>query len=887
MAIPDTLLHHLVNAGAFVDVILPYSTGPKPGAAFLGMANLSQDERLVVATYPLNDSLAHLQDSLRKAEQSYPPRNFSDVESVDNSATGPPKAISRLLSTLQGHEVAFGLRSKTRNGNIVSELSTLVGRVQNGDFNYEHYRVLSRLVIKEAPDVDIWNAVFDLISTHSRITPPPSRTSFTSSFQQTPWSFNTGSFADTSEHRNQVDGVLKEELLPGLRLDIPDFVPAVFGQIPRLDELAEEAFGKCQDGETPLYKQGSGWTKWPPSAKEELVLEWLQDLMKRLVVWVNHRDSRSIIHRHLYQGPTVYLDGSPIKRKMDVGITARHAQSKSEEDGIEEQSNTPISNWGEILMAGELKSNAVLDGQTPAWLDLATYAREVFRAQDRRFVLGFTLCGSLMRLWQFDRSGSSGSSSFDINEDGCRFVHVMLGYFLMNDKQLGRDPTIQQSIGKCYIEVTRDDQIERLFLTEEIRKQVAVAGRATTCWRAYCEGDDSKEPLVVKDSWQYEERPEEGELIKEATSKGVQNIARYYHHETVRIDGKNDDTIGNVRGGLMKTCGRTMFRQKSFNKPEAQISESLEKTIASRSQSRNQSPSPSRSQSRKQSPRQSPNQSRSNSRKRSSDSAPMAPPMTKRSCSSFRSPISMKTSHNRVHRRVITRDPGRPIYKASSRLALLTGFIGAISGECAGIRVNDDLLIVVGHESLLNAGILHRDVSIGNIMLTEKEDDGFLIDLDLAIKTGDDQASSAPSKTGTKIFMAIGALLGDPHTFMHDLESFFWAFFWICIHYGGLDKTDKVKRRVVPKYEKWNYADIGELAEWKKGVIDDESDFDGIMEQHFTAYFKPFAPYVRDLRKEVFPNNRRWKTEDHHLYSAMKAVMEKARKDFENPIYFK
>ena len=32
-----------------------------------------------------------------------------------------------------------------------------------------------------------------------------------------------------------------------------------------------------------------------------------------------------------------------------------------------------------------------------------------------------------------------------------------------------------------------------------------------------------------KDSWQYVKRPEEGELIKEATDIGVQNIARYYH----------------------------------------------------------------------------------------------------------------------------------------------------------------------------------------------------------------------------------------------------------------------------------------------------------------------------------------------------------------------
>jgi len=67
-------------------------------------------------------------------------------------------------------------------------------------------------------------------------------------------------------------------------------------------------------------------------------------------------------------------------------------------------------------------------------------------------------------------------------------------------------------------------------------------------------------------------------------------------------------------------------------------------------------------------------------------------------------------------------------------------------------------------------------------MLTEQEDDGFLVDFDLAVKTLDDKVSGAPSKTGTKIFMAIGALISEHHSFMHDLESFFWVLFWICIH---------------------------------------------------------------------------------------------------------
>jgi hypothetical protein len=61
----------------------------------------------------------------------------------------------------------------------------------------------------------------------------------------------------------------------------------------------------------------------------------------------------------------------------------------------------------------------------------------------------------------------------------------------------------------------------------------------------------------------------------------------------------------------------------------------------------------------------------------------------------------------------------------------------------------------------------------------------FLIDLDLAIREEREVASGARRKTGTKAFMAIGALLEKPHSFMHDLESFFYVLFWICIHYNG------------------------------------------------------------------------------------------------------
>ena len=59
-----------------------------------------------------------------------------------------------------------------------------------------------------------------------------------------------------------------------------------------------------------------------------------------------------------------------------------------------------------------------------------------------------------------------------------------------------------------------------------------IAGRATTCWRAYSEGYPET-LLLIKDSWQYPERDEEGELLCKVTDKGVINMARYYYHEIV------------------------------------------------------------------------------------------------------------------------------------------------------------------------------------------------------------------------------------------------------------------------------------------------------------------------------------------------------------------
>jgi Fungal protein kinase len=122
--------------------------------------------------------------------------------------------------------------------------------------------------------------------------------------------------------------------------------------------------------------------------------------------------------------------------------------------------------------------------------------------------------------------------------------------------------------------------------------------------------------------------------------------------------------------------------------------------------------------------------------------------------------------------------------------------------------------------------------------------------------------------------MSIGVLLGEKHSFMLDLESFFWVLFWICIHYDGPNRE-----RIVPRFEKWNYVDMEELARIKKGEIDDESDFLESAKENFTAYYQPLIPWVNRMRRVVFPGGARWKKPDPTLYLGMKEIFQAARKD--------
>ncbi|KAL5405119.1 hypothetical protein PMIN04_012422 [Paraphaeosphaeria minitans] len=749
--------------------------------------------------------------------------NYEDISAsaqLNASSKGVKDLAVHLIVVLQGLSVARSLPSAAGRGTLRSDLLRLELSTESEDFNIERIIPLLRAVLNSESDECIWNAVYRAVT---ESTPPPRPIS---SFQQTPWLHNTGSFTNSSEYRKHMDGVLKEELGP-LYVGVPGFPEAFFGGVPNLESVSQAVFEQCKNEESPLYQEGNGWQGWPEDPQERDVLGWFAPLIGQLVDFAAQHDTTSRPQRRLLAQPHKPLQGSIAERKMDIGFV-----------------DDPLADadaryrWSHILIPGELKSNLLDDRASKAWLDLGRYAREVFAAQPtRRFVLGFTLCGSHMRLWEFDRLGGIASESFDINEDGLQFVSAVLGFLWLNEEQLGFDPTIVTDNDKQYIDIERDGRTERLIIDGVMKRIPCIAGRATTCWKAHREGDESKRSYVIKHAWQYPERNEEGELLREATEKGVVNVARYYHHETVHVGSQEDDIRGNVRRGLDVTKA-TNYRPESSMPPPRSNGHRSSRTGRS---------------------------STATGRKRSSSCTNAPLPPSKRTCSS--SPVKGgKATANRVHRRVILRDLGEPIYKASSPTKLLAALEGCIEG----------------YESLqTKAGMLQCDISPNNLLINEDKENpswpAFIIDLDLAIKEQREASSGARGKTGTRAFMAIGVLLNDEnHSFMHDLESFFWVLFWICIHYTGPNQG-----RVVPQFEKWNYIDTEELAKIKKGEVGDEMDFLKAAQDNFTSYFQPLIPYVNKLRRKVFPGGGRWRVPNLKLYDEMKEILKAARRDLE------
>lgn len=190
---------------------------------------------------------------------------------------------------------------------------------------------------------------------------------------------------------------------------------------------------------------------------------------------------------------------------------------------------------------------------------------------------------------------------------------------------------------------------------------------------------------------------------------------------------------------------------------------------------------------------------------------------------------------NRIFACMVTSPVGRPLHTFQSLLELLQVFRDAIMCHCSLYK---------------DGGILHRDVSHGNVIILDGQEpgkaQGILIDLDSAIELDqEEEEDEVGSITGTRPFMALGVLRREHHTYRHDLESFLYLFLWAVIthHRESLPETSQLRR--------WSRGNYDELAVHKSRDMGQDG-FQTILEE-FSPEFHTLKPLAERLRQVLFP----------------------------------
>jgi serine/threonine protein kinase len=158
-------------------------------------------------------------------------------------------------------------------------------------------------------------------------------------------------------------------------------------------------------------------------------------------------------------------------------------------------------------------------------------------------------------------------------------------------------------------------------------------------------------------------------------------------------------------------------------------------------------------------------------------------------------------------------------------------------------------------------GILHRDISIENIMVRRRggEVHGVLNDFDLALdlRTEHDAEKSRKHITGTRLFMSCELL--DPkcqevHSGRHDLESLFWVVIWFIHRYqdGKECEPDHEGRRPLD-----DWLTTSHLAWAKRSFLVSYGELErpSVWEEAWMSWIRPLAKvYLNDkiLRNELW-----------------------------------
>ncbi|KLO13780.1 hypothetical protein SCHPADRAFT_940104 [Schizopora paradoxa] len=452
-------------------------------------------------------------------------------------------------------------------------------------------------------------------------------------------------------------------------------------------------------------------------------------------------------------------------------------------------------------------------------------ARNIFQNQsNRRFVLGVKVAGTSLVLICFDRSGVLSSRFFDVNKDPKTFLRVVIGLVYVEDKYLGYDTSFSFTNDRDHALLNS----VRYTVEDFVYAISGTIGRGTVCLKVT--NGEGNATYALKDAWiDVSLAQKEVQVLRELNELKITHIPVLKDHAIVQIDGV-DDSTQNIRRAIEDQTKHLPADQQ----PEAII------TLA---------------------------EDRGKGRKKTKKHRPKDAKNADQAREAAAYEIAKQAPYNlflpRMHYRLLLWPYGRHLtdFRCLEELLL-------------GIR---DIVGVI--EQLHANGYLHRDVSIGNVVLANGDEnpatskargsfvkrlEGFLIDYDHATKIANADQSTLTDKTGTMPFMAIELLnsksYGEPkaHTYYHDLESLFYVLCWVCMISAGPGKDRDSSEYKDSFLYKWNIPDkseesMAEVAQLKRMFTAGNDWLKIYGNRCFHEYFKPILGCLYGFRVCLFP----------------------------------
>jgi hypothetical protein len=217
-----------------------------------------------------------------------------------------------LILALQIELAARLLPSRIGDRTLSGDLAALYTRVDSNRLGVLSFTTLVKQIVNNAPDVEIWRAVFELVArttSPKAITPP---TALENTTFETPFRHSSASQRGTEQIHDEVDQRILEELTGRVYYDVGRFYRRYFegkSWMNNARDMYEESRAQYAEG------RRRGWSG--PSIQAPFFKRFL-----------NFQDAvHTGLHRRYYTSANKVLRGSEADRKLDIFLTANLRQA--------------------------------------------------------------------------------------------------------------------------------------------------------------------------------------------------------------------------------------------------------------------------------------------------------------------------------------------------------------------------------------------------------------------------------------------------------------------------------------------------------------------------------------------------------------------------------